>query len=391
MNRTKNSMLSVIIPIYNIEQCLPKCIESVINQTYKNLEIILVDDGSTDGCGDLCDHYSKIDKRVIVLHESNEGLVRARKRGLRKAQGKYIAFVDGDDWIEKSMYEDLINVLEKTKASFVDSGHFLERNNIYSIRKVHSGLHVVNDNKKHQLYMNLLDLDDTAKMYPSIWSKVFKADLIKKCYEKVPDERQYGEDVINLIYCISEAALICQVDKVYYHYIYRGGSISRSKSFDQIEKYYGLWQFCGQLILDIDGLAHSQEIDKMLFHKLRAELIDWNDDADLRIQRYVFPEIEMLFEKKIVVYGAGRVGVDYIAQISKYTKCEIVCWVDKQYKKYHYLYREVMNVDQIICVEFDLVVLAVKDKEIAEDIRKELEEMKIPTNKVLWLKPKKIY
>ena len=80
-----------------------------------------------------------------------------------------------------------------------------------------------------------------------------------------------------------------------------------------------------------------------------------------------------------------------IAQISKYTKCEIVCWVDKQYKKYHYLYREVMNVDQIICVEFDLVVLAVKDKEIAEDIRKELEEMKIPTNKVLWLKPKKIY
>ena len=157
MSKSKDGMLSVVIPIYNIERYLPKCIESVLDQTYENLEIILVDDGSTDSCGRLCDQYEKMDRRVVVLHGANEGLVRARKRGLENAQGEFIAFVDGDDWIEKNMFEELVNALRQTGASFIDSGHFMENESTCSIRKVARGLHVVDDDKKHQLYMNLLD------------------------------------------------------------------------------------------------------------------------------------------------------------------------------------------------------------------------------------------
>ena len=391
MSKSKDGMLSVVIPIYNIERYLPKCIESVLDQTYENLEIILVDDGSTDSCGRLCDQYEKMDRRVVVLHGANEGLVRARKRGLENAQGEFIAFVDGDDWIEKNMFEELVNALRQTGASFIDSGHFMENESTCSIRKVARGLHVVDDDKKHQLYMNLLELDDTIRIYPSIWSKVFSAELIKKCYEKVPDNKQYGEDVISLIYCISEASSICQVDRVYYHYSYRDNSISREKSFEQIKKYYALWKFCGELILNLDRFVSRQEIDKMLFDKMRAELIGWNDNEEGMIQRYVFPRIELLFDKKLVVYGAGRVGIDYITQISKYTRCNIVCWVDKEFDKYSFPYREVSAVEEIAYMEFDLVVLAVKDKEISEEIKQKLIKMGIPQKKILWYKPQKLY
>lgn len=104
--------LSVIVPVYNVEKFLPKCIESILNQTYKELEIFLIDDGSVDKCPEICDRYAQMDKRIRVIHKKNEGLVRARKAGLDVANGEYITFVDGDDWIEEKMYQNLIGLLD---------------------------------------------------------------------------------------------------------------------------------------------------------------------------------------------------------------------------------------------------------------------------------------
>lgn len=101
----KRNMISVIVPIYNIQEYLPQCIDSIINQTYTELEIILVDDGSTDSGGSICDEYALNDSRVKVIHKKNGGLVSARKAGIRAAHGEYITFVDGDDWIERDTYQ----------------------------------------------------------------------------------------------------------------------------------------------------------------------------------------------------------------------------------------------------------------------------------------------
>ena len=100
-------MISVIIPIYNVEKYLTKCIESVINQTYKNLEIILVNDGSTDNSKEIIDKYSSIDSRIKVINKKNGGLSDARNVGIELAKGEYITFLDSDDWIELNMYEKL--------------------------------------------------------------------------------------------------------------------------------------------------------------------------------------------------------------------------------------------------------------------------------------------
>ena len=97
--------ISIIVPIYNVAEYLEECIQSILVQRMNSIEIILVDDGSTDGCAELCDFYAEKDRRIIVIHKENGGLVSARKEGLKRATGKYIAYVDGDDWIETDMYE----------------------------------------------------------------------------------------------------------------------------------------------------------------------------------------------------------------------------------------------------------------------------------------------
>lgn len=114
-------MISVIVPVYNVELYLRKCIDSILAQTYRDLEILVVDDGSTDGSGKICDEYKK-DERVRVFHTENRGLSATRNLGLDKATGEWIGFVDSDDWIEPDMYEVLFRKAEETEADVVECG-----------------------------------------------------------------------------------------------------------------------------------------------------------------------------------------------------------------------------------------------------------------------------
>lgn len=108
-----NPLISVIIPVYKVEKFLHRCVDSVINQTYKNLEIILIDDGSPDNCGNICDEYAKKDTRIKVIHQENQGLSGARNSGLNIAKGEYIYFIDSDDYIKKNTLENMIKYSEK--------------------------------------------------------------------------------------------------------------------------------------------------------------------------------------------------------------------------------------------------------------------------------------
>ena len=123
MNNTP--LISVIVPVYNVEQYLRECIESITNQTYNHLQIILVDDGSTDDSGKICDEYKAIDERIIVIHQKNKGLVGARKTGLEVANGEYIGFVDSDDYIDREMYDSLLEYALLENADMVHSGCYV--------------------------------------------------------------------------------------------------------------------------------------------------------------------------------------------------------------------------------------------------------------------------
>ena len=118
------SLVSMIVPVYNTEKYIERCVESIINQTHQNLDIILVDDGSTDGSSEKCDYYAKKDQRIRVIHKKNGGQSSARNAGLDICKGAYISFVDSDDWIEPDMYSTLLRELERYGASLAVCGRY---------------------------------------------------------------------------------------------------------------------------------------------------------------------------------------------------------------------------------------------------------------------------
>ncbi len=120
----ENLMISVIVPVYKVEPFLPKCVDSILNQTYQNLEVILVDDGSPDACGAICDAYATQDPRVRVIHKENGGLSSARNAGIEVASGEYLAFVDSDDWLEPDAYGQMMAVMHKFDAKLVCAGRY---------------------------------------------------------------------------------------------------------------------------------------------------------------------------------------------------------------------------------------------------------------------------
>ncbi len=177
-----DKLISVIVPIYGVEFYIEKCIKSLINQTYQNLEIILVNDGSKDKAPEICDKYAAIDKRIIVIHKENGGLVSARKAGLIEAKGKYIGYVDGDDWVEPGMYEDMLYYAVKYDADIVAAGHKEELNGkiidvLYN--QLPSGLY-----KGKMLEENLFPIMiNTGKfskfgIYSYLWNKLFKKEIL---------------------------------------------------------------------------------------------------------------------------------------------------------------------------------------------------------------------
>lgn len=119
-------MISVIVPVYNVEPYVEKCLDSILAQTYSDLEVLVIDDGSTDGCGEISDRYAEQDHRIQVFHTENHGLSAARNIGLDHVNGQYIGFVDSDDWIDPDMYEELHNIIQKTDADIVTCRFYQE-------------------------------------------------------------------------------------------------------------------------------------------------------------------------------------------------------------------------------------------------------------------------
>lgn len=220
----QNEMISIIVPIYNVEQYLKACVDSIRSQTYKNIEIILVDDGSPDECPQLCDEYAKVDARIRVIHQKNKGLSGARNTGIDSATGEYLIFVDSDDTIEPTMVEEVYGYAVDHGCSIVACG----RNYVFEdgqvICKITDEVSKVYNFADAMHEMNTFTLFDM-----SAWAKIYKKQLFEKI--RFP-EGKLSEDYYIAYKLFDMAQCVGYVAKPLYNYLQRQSSISRNKKIN---------------------------------------------------------------------------------------------------------------------------------------------------------------
>lgn len=210
-----DEVISVIIPVYNAEKHLEKCVRSVFSQTYRNLEIILVDDGSTDNSLVICEGLKKVDSRVLVIHQNNGGVSSARNKGLDVASGDYIGFVDSDDWIEPKMYETLYHLAKKHRADIAACGYVEERiNGTFLTRSAQSDKIVLNQKEALEMALGY----DYFKGF--LWNKLFSSKIFNSGKKiRLDEEIHISEDLLCVCKCILKSRLLVFDSEPLYHYI----------------------------------------------------------------------------------------------------------------------------------------------------------------------------
>jgi glycosyltransferase involved in cell wall biosynthesis len=219
-----NDLISIIIPVYNMEKYLDRCVHSVLNQTYENLEIILVDDGSTDNSPNMCDNYALKDSRIKVVHKENGGLSDARNAGLRIATGDYIGYVDSDDWIEPNMYECMYKACAGNNAQLAVCRYFRE----YDDKTVDDGTSKVEIFSRDEILRIYITDKEGYMVYNSVWSKLFKRELVEGM---LFPKGKNSEDIMYTTKAFCKLEKAAYIDTCLYHYV-----IDRKDSIMNINK-----------------------------------------------------------------------------------------------------------------------------------------------------------
>lgn len=224
---------SIVVPVYNVEIYLKQCIESIINQTYSDIEIILVDDGSTDQSGKICDQYAEIDSRIRVIHQENGGLQKVRKVGVSCATGQYVSFVDGDDFVQENMCEDINSLVCESDADIIITGStyvYPDYCELYQ-DNIASGFYD-KWNLENDIYKRMMAHGTGMKrdLSPSVWAKWFKREIIAKVLPQISEKIAVGQDVPCTYHCmlLAESVLVCNE---MHHYQYRYVATSASRAY----------------------------------------------------------------------------------------------------------------------------------------------------------------
>ena len=376
--------VSVVIPVYNTEQYLKKCLESVCAQTYKNLEIIVVNDGSTDASLQVCEECRRLDIRLKILNQENQGVSAARKLGVECATGNYICFVDSDDYIAPDMVENLLDPAFDLVCSGWTKVYGDDEENCHD--SVEEGSYF--DDDLYYLFRNMIYIEDSNRfgIYGYLFCKIFRTKILKAIFSKFNTNIYFAEDEAIVYSYLLQCHSVKVTHQSYYFYFIRNNSATHKtdKHFlKNISEYY----------VYLEDMFSKSEQRHILLPQLEKHILFWikyglteklGFESTLTC-RYLFPDEKMILGKKVVIYGAGKVGYSYHKFLSHSELCEVVLWVDK----YSYWNKpDVRSVESLSEAEYDMIIIAVSSADLAIKIRSELCEMNIPEGKIIWSAPK---
>ena len=364
-------MISVIVPIYNAEEYLNKCLTSIVNQTYRDLEIILVNDGSTDESLAICEKYKQDDDRIIIVNKYNEGLVRARKDGIRMAKGEYITFVDADDWIDITTYEKVYT----GKADIISYGLTEEYENYSKNKtdKIEPGLY---DKKRIHDHIIPKMLSSATffefGMLPNLVCKLIKKSLLLETIDNVSDNVTIGEDVDFFFRTVYKAESVLIKKDILYHYRQHQESMMRAKlPVERIKALY--WD-----LYNIKEAAGLKEWVSQLNQYITFVML-------LKRPEIVIPYITELSDihGKVVIYGAGGFGkslYDILIENKNITGLSIV---DKQWQNMSNVGYYIENPETVRTDIPDKIIVAILNKNVCGQVEKYLIEMGIESKTII--------
>lgn len=388
----KNMVISIIVPIYNVYEYLDKCIKSLIEQTYKNIQIILVDDGSTDGSSEICDKYAEIDSRIIVIHQSNAGTLCARKAGTQMAAGKYVLYVDADDWIDKDRVENFVKISSDQNADMVYMKGMIKEygdNNMLCSSNLKEGLYTENQIKE-DIIKKIVDLKEFYKVNVQyslcVWG--IKKELIQKQNEIINNQIALAEDVISVCACLMASKSVYVMYEPGYHYIqYRNTSSTyKERNLNQERGLFYLWNNFKRIT------PQSEEEIYQVFVFLMNIIVALADYSIFlrRTCDYLYPYPNVKKGSDIVVYGAGKLGYKIVEALAKSKDYNIVAWVDQSTNRLTIQNYKIVSLNDIHQMEYDFIIIAIFNYDTVKKVKQNLLEKGIPERKIACMDAKVI-
>lgn len=355
------SLVSIIVPIYNVEAELRKCVSSILAQTYKDIEVILVDDGSPDNCGAICDEFASKDNRVVVIHKENGGLVNARKSGLEKSTGRFISYVDGDDWIEKDFIQNLVDCQNKYDVDIVAAGFSKD---IGNISDGHANVIPTGFYDKQKMIAEVYPRMICAGPYfyfgicSYVWNKLFKRELLWDSQMAVDPRISVGEDTCVVFPVLLKSNSLYISQNTSYHYFQK--AFSMLKNTESLEKEKLKVNWLGNYLREaLKGFPAE--------YNLKGQVERYIDG--LRIIRCGESKTNppnRFFDAKptdrIAIFNSGIVGQNIYSLFVSKKICPITGWFDKDAKFYQAEGLDVQSFDEIPNRSFDRIIIANLDE-----------------------------
>lgn len=388
MNKTNlEHTISVIVPAYNAEMTIDKCISSLIQQTYRNIQVILVNDGSEDETGNICDFYQQSYQSLIkVIHTHNVGVTNARLLGVKKASGVYVAFVDADDWVEEDYISSMLTDIKN--ADIVVGGICKERiydktNSEYEYNGISVGSYV-SEHQKIELYEKILYCDAPYQfgILPYMCNKIFKKDLIQTLLEEV-DKRIYdGEDAAIVYPYLLLAKEIMVTNNCKYHYVLHNNSASMKNAKDAYLNATYLYQ---ELYHCFFNSKYKELLIPQLDQYMRRLIWKKEPEKYLMVNSFVFPFHKIEKGSRIILYGMGKMGITLYQQIKRTNYCNITAWADRNEKIFSDILTSIHKIlpSEIRDYSFDYIVIAIEQKMIRHNIVNELCLIGIDKEKII--------
>lgn len=362
--------ISVIVPIFGVGEYLSRCAQSLVDQRYGNLEIILVNDGSKDNCGLICDSFAEKYSNVKVIHKENGGLVSARKAGLQESTGDYVGYVDGDDWVDPEMFEDMAYHAMCHDADIVVAGHkevLADRVIEHARNQIDCGFYK-GQSLVDQIYSKMLNTGVFSRfgIYTYSWNKLFRRPILIKNQMLIDEKIFIGEDAACVYPSILDSSSICVTNSTYYNYRQRVNSSMKARrdSVDEIRRLGLLYQF---LKARFEASEHASilmpQLDQYLSSLLVIGSIPIYNNQAAENELFQFRSVKP--GQRIAVCGAGTFGQHLVRRIKESNQYTIVAWLDEHPLEYQALGLPVKPIESIRHIDFEHIIIAFINRDIA--------------------------